>query len=136
MLQWDESIPSSTAPAQSAPGNSSVREQVSLKPRTTKVVGFVSCPIPSTGSNPNCKKHHSFQNKEKPKKWSKSPQNRERARLGGCSLLLPHGKHGKRPHRGTDVHTYTQTCSRMRAAITHTGYTVLKCRLHSYKPCR
>lgn len=140
MLQWDESIPSSTEPAQPAPENRSAGEQVCLKPRTTKVVVFVSCPIPSPGSNPNCKKHHSFQNKEKPKNWSESPQNRERTRLGGCSLLLPHGEHGKRPHGElmcirTRTHTWVcrwGACS----YYTHSAYTVLKCQLHSYKPCR
>lgn len=33
-------------------------------------------PLPLS-SNPNVIKHHSFQNKEKIKNWSKSPQNKE-----------------------------------------------------------
>lgn len=78
-------------------------------------------------SNPSFKKHHSFQNKEKIKNWSKSPQNRERTRLGNCSLLLPHREHGKRPHWVTKfvyihAHTCLCMCVWVCAATVHTPH--------------
>lgn len=96
-------------------------------------------------SNPSFKKHHSFQNKEKIKNWSKSPQNRERTRLGNCSLLLPHREHGKRPHWVTNLYIYTHTracvcvCGYVQLLHTHPtdiSYIVLKYQFYSYKPCR
>lgn len=108
------------------------------KSRAKKVVGLIChAPIPSPSSNPSFKKQHSFQNKEKSKNWSKSPQNRERTRLGNCSLLLPQREHGE-TSRGTNRYLHTRGAwgGRLHLSALHTSPVVLKQQFYSYKPGR